>query len=62
MTWITNSHEAAEALRRADKRWQDAREAEKHLPLTEKVKAYRAAKARREADYTLISAGAFDRV
>jgi ferric-dicitrate binding protein FerR (iron transport regulator) len=60
--WVTNSPAHAEALRAADNRYQAAREAAKRLPLDKKATAFKVATARWKADYTLIAAGAFDRV
>ena len=60
--WLTNDPAAAKALRHADKRLQERREAAKNLPLAEKVAAYRYAKARHAADYALVECGAYNRV
>ncbi len=50
MEWITNCPKDAEALRKADKAYADAREEAKGLPLPEKIVALRDAKnARTEA-------------
>jgi hypothetical protein len=60
--WLTNNPEAAKALRHADSRFNERREAAKGLPLALKVAAYRQAKARLEADHALVGCGAYDRV
>lgn len=53
--WITNSPDDAEKLKAADAAWQAARNAAQHLPLAEKVAAYRKAKTDRQAAYDAIN-------
>lgn len=50
-TWITNSPKAAKILLQADDAYTLAREAAKHLPLEEKVIAYRKATIERSKAY-----------
>ena len=54
MNWLTNNPEAAEALRKADATWEAARKAAEHLPLAEKVEAYRQAKDARRIAYDAV--------
>jgi hypothetical protein len=56
MDWLTNIPEAATALTAADNAWRTARKAAEHLPLTEKVEAYRAAKTARDFAYLAVHA------
>jgi uncharacterized membrane protein YkoI len=56
--WITNNPEAAKALCAADLRYERAKSLASGLKLSQKVEAYRAAKAAREAEYAAVSAGA----
>lgn len=49
--WITNNPEAAKRLRKADRRYQAARDNARDLPLEKKIVALRKASADLEADY-----------
>lgn len=53
--WITNSPEIARQLHKIDADHEAAREAARHLPLAEKVAAYRAAKITHQAAYDAIA-------
>lgn len=50
MDWLTNDPTAARRLRAADRRHDAARKAAAHLPLADKVAAYRVAKLARRAE------------
>lgn len=51
--WLTNDPEVAHRLRAADAAHEAARAAARHLPLAEKIAAYRQAREAREAAYSL---------
>jgi hypothetical protein len=49
--WITNDPEAAKALIAADRAYEKAQSDAVHLPLAEKIEAYRAARYARQEAY-----------
>lgn len=54
--WITNVAKIAEALKKADRAYDATRQAAEHLPLVEKVKVYREARATQQAAYAAVHA------
>lgn len=57
LKWMTNDPEAAQALRRADSEYANAREKAKNLPLAEKIIALRDAKEKLHAAYNRVREG-----
>jgi hypothetical protein len=55
-TWLTNNPEVAIGLRAADLAYERARSRASHLPLAERVVAYREARERRNAAYDAVLA------